>query len=93
MLFGPHNQFQSILNQKMPYPTREGFDKLERRVYPNKLTALDQYLENNKSHPFYLTSSLIMPSSSTMIKAGTVQVMIDHAYIACAIEAYKHACA
>jgi hypothetical protein len=24
-----------------------------------------------------------------MIKAGTVQVMIDHAYIACAIEAYK----
>ena len=69
--------------------TREGFDKLERRVYPNKLTALDQYLENNKSHPFYLISSLIMPSSSTMIKAGTVQVMIDHAYIACAIEAYK----
>ena len=69
--------------------TREGFDKLERRVYPNKLTDLYQYLENNKSHPFYLTSSLIMPSSSTMIKAGTVQVMIDHAHVACAIEAYK----
>ncbi len=83
------NNSQSQSNKIYFKYIREGFDKLERRIYPEKLKELDQYLEENKFHPFNLISSLMMPSTSIMIRAGTVQVMLDHAYIASAIEAYK----
>ena len=60
------------------------------RIFYDKIANLDQYFEGDKDNPFNLILAITMPSFSSAVKSvGTVQVMIHHAQMACAIELYK----